>query len=29
MSFSGDIESLEPSKFEPYRLLIGGTVSEL
>ena len=29
LSFSGDIESLEPSKFQPYRLLIAGIVSEL
>ena len=29
LSFSGDIESLEPSKFLSYRLLITGIVSEL
>ena len=27
--FSGDIESLEPSKFSPYQLLIAGIASEL
>jgi len=29
LSFFGDMESLEPSKFEPYQLLIACIVSEL